>query len=209
LSYTSTRIQEAFLPTGTICSPSAISNPKKFHHPTQHYYRPVNRPHRKIPPFFACKPDRTSTYITPPLDPIMFLKTCWIVCLVLAAVSALQPETDKSSRPDYLNPASTKQLTLPQRPANRGISSGPGISLSLRNSHRKKYKSFASRKRIMKDLAAWKLSNYPDHDEVSVRWAIDVNVPGVPSQHSSDETARVIKVQLPLRIIFFNYHKRT
>ncbi|KNZ64040.1 hypothetical protein VP01_1073g3 [Puccinia sorghi] len=130
----------------------------------------------------------------------MLLKTCWFVCLVLGAVAARQPETASTSRPDCLqNPASTNQPALPKRPSNRGISSGPGFGFSLRNSHHKRCKSFASRNRILKDLAAWKLSHYPGHDEVSVRWAIDVHVLGVASQHSSDQTARIIKAPLPLR----------
>ncbi|OAV87810.1 hypothetical protein PTTG_29272 [Puccinia triticina 1-1 BBBD Race 1] len=133
----------------------------------------------------------------------MLVKICWILCFVLAVVSALHPEAANApDQPDCLhNTAKTTEPEARKQHFNPGISNGPGFNFASRktNLEKRELLSVQMRKRIRKDLAAWR-SKFSHQDEVFVRWAIDVNIPEVRS-------TREVKVQLPLRIVFVKTKK--
>ncbi|WAR53660.1 hypothetical protein PtB15_3B168 [Puccinia triticina] len=89
----------------------------------------------------------------------MLVKICWILCFVLAVVSALHPEAANApDQPDCLhNTAKTTEPEARKQHFNPGISNGPGFNFASRktNLEKRELLSVQMRKRIRKDLAAW------------------------------------------------------
>ncbi|KAI7935275.1 hypothetical protein MJO28_016802, partial [Puccinia striiformis f. sp. tritici] len=118
------------------------------------------------------------------LEGDMFVKTCWIILFVLAAVSALHPEA--ASAPEQSDCLFTPAETIEPEPRKQIYHKGMGIfNFASRKPNFKKhgFTFLTMQTRTMKDLSAWKLK-YPDRDEASAS--------------ATGGTTRKVKAQLPL-----------